>query len=243
MDIQFDHSEVKDFSLAHIAIYYPAARFVFNRYELDFCCDGHQLLSEACADIDVLPDFVWNEILQMERQGVSEVLHVDTWSFTFLLDFIVQNHHQYASTVIPRIKELLYAVCDKSGEDHMTLVEIVDDFNDLAEMVLDRMQREEQLLFPSLRRVHKHRIESSNPQALQDEMEKSGKDMLEEHREAGDLLRSIRKLTNYYQPPADACPDYKRVYQNLANLDADLTMHMFLENNFLLKKVGIKSLP
>lgn len=57
--------------------------------------------------------------------------------------------------------------------------------------------------------------------------------MLHEHESAAEALRTMRRLTDRYQPPAGACNSWRALYQGLAELDEKLHVHIHLENNIL----------
>jgi regulator of cell morphogenesis and NO signaling len=57
-----------------------------------------------------------------------------------------------------------------------------------------------------------------------------------EHDDAGNELAVIRKLTDGYQLPADACQTFAALYEGLAAMEADLHEHIHLENNILFPK-------
>ena len=60
--------------------------------------------------------------------------------------------------------------------------------------------------------------------------------MMEEHDNEGERFREIAKLTNDYNPPADACNTYKVTYAMLEEFEKDLHLHIHLENNILFPK-------
>ena len=60
--------------------------------------------------------------------------------------------------------------------------------------------------------------------------------MVEEHDAAGEHLREIRKLSNHFAVPSDACSTYKSLYQALEEFEGDLHQHIHLENNILFPK-------
>jgi regulator of cell morphogenesis and NO signaling len=63
--------------------------------------------------------------------------------------------------------------------------------------------------------------------------------MLAEHDRAGELLATLRRITDGYQPPADGCASYRALYAGLAELEADLHLHVHKENNLLFPAVVI----
>lgn len=57
--------------------------------------------------------------------------------------------------------------------------------------------------------------------------------MMKEHDAAGDQVEQIRKLSLDYMSPAGACASYAALYQGLEEFEADLHLHVHLENNVL----------
>jgi regulator of cell morphogenesis and NO signaling len=57
--------------------------------------------------------------------------------------------------------------------------------------------------------------------------------MEHEHDSAGEALREIRSASGDFAPPADACLSFQTLYKALAEFEADLHLHIHLENNIL----------
>ena len=57
--------------------------------------------------------------------------------------------------------------------------------------------------------------------------------MLREHDAVGVLLAQLRRLTDDYTPPADACASYTACFAGLATLEDDTHLHIHKENNVL----------
>jgi len=57
--------------------------------------------------------------------------------------------------------------------------------------------------------------------------------MEREHTGAGDALQEIRRLTYDFNPPSYACSTVRALYEGLRVLEADLHVHIHLENNIL----------
>ena len=96
------------------------------------------------------------------------------------------------------------------------------------------MRKEEQVLFPFIERMEEAVIAGqpvlpapfstvNNPVAM----------MIHEHDIAGNLLRSMRTLSNNYEAPDGACVSYRALYSALAEFERDLHLHIHLENNIL----------
>lgn len=225
-----------DATVAQLAVSHPAALSVFEKYNIDYCCGGHQPLEEACLRKGLDPDQIRQEIYQ---SGPGEyAVRPDKWSSSFLVDFIIQNHHGYVAEAIPEIKQLLDKVCDVHGNDSLELLTIREDFTDLAEELTSHMKKEEFVLFPAIKRLDSQN-HADHP--LSGAIQTPISAMEHEHTVAGDLVKHIRTLTNDYTPPDFACPTFRITYRKLREFDNDLMRHIHLENNILFKRMKIET--
>jgi regulator of cell morphogenesis and NO signaling len=60
--------------------------------------------------------------------------------------------------------------------------------------------------------------------------------MKEEHDNEGVRFRKIAELSHNYTPPKDACSTYSVTFALLKEFEADLHLHIHLENNILFPK-------
>lgn len=223
----------KSQTVAELAVSHPAALSVFTKYKIDYCCGGDRSLEEACLRVGLNPEKIRAEIFSSPAQQSSVPMRAEQWSASLLSDYIVQNHHNYVRRAIPEIEALLEKVCAAHGEDSIELLNIQQDFSDLAEELLSHMEKEEVALFPALKRLETHN-DAGHP--LVDTLKGPISMMEQEHVLAGDLMKSIRILSNNYTVPEFACPTYRVTYQKLKDFDDDLMTHVHLENNILFKK-------
>lgn len=220
-------------SVAALAISHPGALSVFTKYDIDYCCGGNRSFEDACIRVGLNPEKIWGEIINAPARESSIPARAEQWSAALLADYIVENHHSFVRNAIPEIETLLEKVCQVHGEDNLELLNIQQDFSDLAEELLNHMEKEEYALFPALKRLEAHN-NVADPLA---ETVKGPIDMMEhEHALVGDLMKSIRHLSNNYKIPEFACPTYQATYQRLKEFDADLMTHVHLENNILFRK-------
>lgn len=228
--LDFETQRVSDIALQH-----PSAVAIFTKYNIDFCCGGKRSLKDACENAGISVDTVMDELYQTEAAATPGTIRFDTWDIPLLTDFIVQHHHQYVKRSIPQLNELLAKVCSVHGDRHPYLFILKQTFSDLANELIHHMHKEEVLLFPEIKRIfaeHTQPVFNVNtPMAV----------MEDEHEHAGNLVKSIRQLTNTYSPPADACPTFRVTYKRLQEFDQDLMQHIHLENNVLFEKVRTKT--
>ena len=229
-------TEIKDEAIgptvAQMAISHPSALSVFEKYNIDYCCGGHRTLEDACRRKGLDPAAIRKEIFQSASGEYT--LRPDKWSSSLLVDFIIQNHHNFVTEAIPELRFLLDKVCDAHGNDSLELLGIREDFIDLAEELTSHMKKEEFVLFPAIKRLE-GQGDADHP--LSGAIQSPISAMEHEHTIAGDLIKHIRMLSNDYTPPDFACPTYRITFQKLQEFDNDLMRHIHLENNILFERM------
>lgn len=211
---------------------------VFENLGLDFCCGGKKTIGDACREKGIDADFVVGEVSKVEESN-GTAAHFEKWEPDFLADYIINNHHAYVLTTIPTIEHHLQKVVSAHGEKHPELLKIDEAFTTLKSELIDHMAKEEKMLFPYIKKMniaYKNTLEMPVPPF--GSVDNPIKVMEGEHEAAGSLLALISKLSGSYTPPADACSTYKVLYSELKEFEADLHMHVHLENNILFPKAS-----
>ncbi len=220
-------------TVAQLAVSVPGALGVFTKYNIDYCCGGHRTLEEACGRIGLNVEAVMEEITKSGRTA-RQTVRFEDWSSSLLVDYIVENHHEYIRRSIPEIQHFLDKVCKAHGEESVHLLSIRQDFEDLAEELTSHMSKEEYVLFPAIKRLESKEV-GNVPLTMT--IQSPLHAMEDEHEAVGELIKSIRQLSGNYNPPDYACPTYRITYQKLQEFDNDLMMHIHLENNILFERV------
>src|SRR5262249_49565704 len=132
---------------------------------------------------------------------------------------------------LPRLSQLAEKVARVHGENHPEMTELVDVFKPFREQLELHMQKEELILFPGIAGIEA----GGAPRAFGcgGGVEHPIEVMTQEHDDAGEALAKMRRLTNDYTPPADACNTFKVLLHSLANLELDMQQHVHKENNIL----------
>lgn len=223
-------------TVAEVALAFPHSTDILHRYHLDFCCHGKLNFVEACRLNNLDSDKIWQEILNTRADNDS-TLKFDSWDAELLIEYILQHHHQYIRQAIPQINELLAKVCEVHGSEQPVLYEIRDTFVSLADELLDHLPKEEDVLFPAMRKLAQLDSDLIRNTAFIRNLQAPISVMEHEHDSAGTFLKSLRSLTSNYAPPAFACPTYQLTFKLLEEFDRDLIQHIHLENNILFPKV------
>lgn len=237
MTTDYGTTELYALSVADVVLAYPSSRKVMKKYNIDFCCSGHQLLSEACGRAGITPENLLKEMPATASRDFCESNRLTEWNLAFMADYIEENHHKYVKRAIPKLRALLDEICGVHGEDHPVLLEIKDDFEDLSEALLNHLEREEKMVFPAIRRLYRKEINFIEDLQMPHHITMPIDILEEDHNFAGDLIASIRKLSNAYSPPADSCNKFRLLYRYLQEFDDDLMTHIFLENNVLFERM------
>jgi regulator of cell morphogenesis and NO signaling len=210
---------------------------IFEKYNLDFCCNGNRTLKEACTEKGVNSENIINEIEDLNSSEVKEEFRPDDWELDFLISYIINNHHSYVNRMLPVISAHVQKVASKHGENHPETKWIAEIFDSINVEMKNHMMKEERILFPHIIR---HVGLSNN--GMEEHMPYFGTiknpiAMMEaEHQSAGDGMVKIRELTNNYTLPTDACETYKISFKELKEFEEDLHRHVHLENNILFPK-------
>lgn len=211
-------------SLGRLVAENPAYAPVFERHQLDYCCGGHQTLSEACRLRGVEAQAVLRELAGTAPDPVER-----DWtraSLCELTTFIEEHYHEDLRRELPALEARMHKVRRVHGQSHPELVAAESLFEQLLTDLLHHTAKEEAVLFPWIRELEQgreHEAALAGPVSV----------MEEEHVTAGRLLAQLRDVTSGYKPPTEACATYRALYAGLERLEAELHRHIHLENSIL----------
>jgi regulator of cell morphogenesis and NO signaling len=206
---------------------------ILDRYGLDYCCGGARTLAEGCLQRGINLVAVLSELEALDPDSRGRVAEDPA----ALVDYIVLRHHAYVRTSLPIIQEHLTRVVAAHGANHTELTAVAAAFAKVARELTQHMVKEEQVLFPHIRALAEAvRSGGPPPPDMFGTVQNPIRMMEIEHEVVGDALASIRSLTGGYQPPADACPTYRLVLEELVAFERDLDAHVHLEDRVLFPK-------
>ena len=210
---------------------------IFEKYNLDFCCNGKKTLADACTEKGVDSENIINEIKSQSSSETKEEIKPDDWELDFLISYIINNHHSYVNRMLPVILAHTQKVVSVHEERHPETKKIAAIFASINVEMKHHMMKEEKILFPHIIRLVGLSNNGSGEGTPYFGTIKNPIAMMEtEHQSAGDGMSEIRNLTNNYTPPTDACETYKISFKELKEFEEDLHMHVHLENNILFPK-------
>jgi len=209
---------------------------VFEKYSLDFCCNGKRTLEEACKAKGLSVSEVATELeIQMQPRTLNQ-LPFEEMSAEQMISYILIHHHFYVKLSMPQIIFHVEKVANKHGERFPYMVEVLELFKEIQEEKTSHMQKEEVILFPRIKLLESLFNEGNLNEATRTAIEGPIGVMMAEHDHAGNILYKIRELTNNYEAPDGACTTFKVSLMELKEFEEDLHRHVHLENNHLFIK-------
>ena len=150
---------------------YPQTRSVFEKHGIDYCCGGGRCLAEAAQEHGLkLPALV--DALDKALQAAAdkaEAADKDWYAASLgeLVDHIVQAHHGYMKTALPRLRSLAPMVLKAHGAQHGDVLrQVLELFATLDAELSSHLMKEEQVLFPYIVALERHVREGTpKPQA------------------------------------------------------------------------------
>ncbi|MCC6624448.1 MAG: iron-sulfur cluster repair di-iron protein [Deltaproteobacteria bacterium] len=189
---------------------------MFARHKIDFCCRGGRPLAEAAEQARVAVPQIVEEIALLVRE--PDAIDWTTQPTAALIEHILVTHHRPLDEELPRLAGLAQKVARVHGGPMNEAV--LGLYQALVDDLLPHMQKEERILFPMMLAGHPH---ASAPIRV----------MLAEHDDVGRILHDLRAVTDDYALPPEACGSWRALWSGLAALEADLHVHIHLENNLL----------
>jgi regulator of cell morphogenesis and NO signaling len=143
-----------------------------------------------------------------------------------LIALLEDRYHAVHRRELPELTRLARRV-EAVHRDHPAAPHgLADRLERMVGELEDHMQKEEQILFPLMRRGGHPMI--SQPIFV----------MTAEHDEHGANLRELERLTAGFETPEDACPTWRALYAGAQKFAEDLTDHIHIENNVLFPRFG-----
>ncbi|MGE5487514.1 MAG: iron-sulfur cluster repair di-iron protein [bacterium] len=219
----------RETTVRDIAIAVPASVRVFEKYQIDFCCNGRRPLRAACLDAGVSPADLLAEISDASACEAAPATDWSTAPVSELAAHVVERHHAYLERELPQIEARLNKVVANHSATRPWLAELRTVFFELCDELRAHLRKEEEVLFPYLKA-----LEAGEPASLCfASVAVPVRVMLSEHSRAGAMLAQMRRLSDGYAAPEDGCPGFRALMHDLAALERDLHQHIHLENNIL----------
>lgn len=210
---------------------------VLEKYNLDFCCKGKRTLAQACAENGIKISNITDELEFLNDGTGKQQMPFTEMDAEQLISHIVTHHHFYIKQTAPTIAAHLQKVATKHGDRFPFMRQVNDLFGILTTELSLHMEEEEKTLFPRIREVDNLVKSGKSAQFVSANIDTFINLMEADHNEAGNIMYEIRRLTNNYTPPQDACTTFRITLAELKEFEQDLHKHVHLENNILFPRI------
>jgi regulator of cell morphogenesis and NO signaling len=168
------------------------------------------------------------------QPGVDEpTIRLENGTLRDLIQHIQHRYHFPLRSQLPRLAQMLATLINRGGDRVLgTLLPLQAIFDPLQRGLLDRMAREDRLLFPAIEAAEAFANDVDGPEPWR--WIEQPIDVIEaEHASRASALVEMRELTRGFALPEDACPTLRNLYFVLAEFERGMYVHMHLENNVL----------
>ena len=209
---------------------------VFRKFEIEYCCGGRWPLETVC----MMKGLEVNDLIRQLEDAtrtvqIPNIIAFQGWNLDFLIDYIINVHHNYLRKALPETEKLLQEFSEKHASKFVYLPELISHYDKLSKKIMASMEREEEIIFPYIRQItHAWADKESYAALLVRTLRKPLEEMMHKENETiPDTIRSVRELTMSYTPPEKACVSHHVVFSKLKEIDEDLMQHIYLEKSVL----------
>lgn len=203
---------------------------------IDFSCGGNKTLKEAATDAGITEEELTTALATADKTPLSPSQDYNTWPLSFLPDYITNTHHHYIRNNLEVIGGLTEKVAQRHGASYPELKRLAQSVPSFLQNLLAHISKQETGVFPAIRDAAQQNNAVSVQHSEHDVINRSVTVLQKEHFIMAEDLAYIRKLTNGYQLPENACNSYTYLYQKLEEMETDLKQYMHIENNILFPK-------
>ena len=158
---------------------------------------------------------------QSEQQAQADAQDWSGATTDILIDHILERYHARHREQLPELIALAMRVEQVHADHQDCPTGLADHLAMMQQELLNHMMKEEEILFPMLRRAPIAHLMA--PISM----------MRIEHEQHGQALEHLDHLTNSLSLAQDACSTWRTLYSGLGQLRDDLLQHIHLENTIL----------
>lgn len=205
----------------------------FNGQKIDYCCNGNKTIEEVAKEKSIDPDDLLKVIIDHidlskdEKEVDANLDDFRVLDIEEMIDSIIKDHHQKERDLLfeidPLLNKIMLVHYDHHGQDLLRLHSL---FADLKKELEEHFVKEEKITFPLM-------IANPNPS---EEMIKMIEELETDHEKAGNIIKEMINLTDWFKVPEDGCNTYKYTFDKLTELIKDVFTHIFKENSILFVK-------
>lgn len=213
----------------------PGRAEVLDRFGIDYCCGGKLPLRWFCEKRGLDPAAVMAALADWEQTPSPAPL--DDWLSAPLAELIghLVGVHQQTRAALTRLDAMIVAVSAAHAARFPELGALARSFPAFRQDLLAHMDHEEHVIFPLIIKLERGLADQAlGKRFLTQQLGR----MDTEHREAGDALARLGRLTAGFAAPPGACAHHVALLAELSGLVADTHRHVHKENHILFPRAA-----
>lgn len=222
--------------LGEIVSIFPGSSEIFNSYKIDYCCGGHGTLKEALEEKGLDSSKILEELNMEYAKFINSNSEYRDWRKekpSVIIRHIMRTHHDPSKKELKEIDGLMFKILKVHFKHHKEeLLKVHKLFGSLKTELEEHFVKEEEELFPLI-----IEFEETGDEKVREQIQSFIKETESEHDAAGDILKELERITRDFKAPKGACTTFKLTYDKLHNLEKDLFIHIYLENNVLFEMI------
>ena len=205
----------------------------FNKEKIDFCCNGHMTVEEVAKEKNIDANDLAKKLqgaIKSDNSDTEDIMNLDDFKNLDIKEMIyslIIDHHKKERDLLfeidPLLNKILSVHYSRHGQELMRLHSL---FADLKKDLEEHFVKEEEITFPLM-------LENKNPSL---ETIKKVEELESDHEKAGNIIKEMIDLTDWFTAPEDACNTYKYTFELLEKLVKDVFVHIFKENSIMFEK-------
>jgi regulator of cell morphogenesis and NO signaling len=208
---------------------------VFSKYDIDFCSANKMSLIAACE----LKGLNQTALMQELQQFSSAYQNADQWSVDFMIDYLMNVHHNYFKNNIALVQDYI----NKFIEGHSLTSRYFEQLPAITQKLHNRLtdlrNYETTNLFPYVKRLSYayNNNEVYGKLFIKTLRKLSAEDLEHFHAQVEIFMAQVEHLTKNFILPDDASPAQKIMIEKLQEFIDYIKQHFLMEKKILLPAI------
>jgi len=208
---------------------------VFEKYDIDYYCNGNRYLETACMEKGLNYYTVRKELKDIDSVDIYN--NFNSWGVRYLVDFLIDSRIKLSTEFVPRMNELAHKITYTDGTTHPETILILKKVETFSEDV-ERLISHEKVFVPILKTYASGSEEISKADTT---LMKQLKTIIDKITKESNIisreLSGIKHITNNFEAPHSASFVLRNFYAVMTLFEKYLHKHFHIENNILFPKI------
>lgn len=208
----------------------PSRAIVLDGFGINYLEDSDKTLEQVCEEKKLDIEKIKSNLISLGGQVFS--IDFDLVSTPFLIEYLINTHHDYAKAKLPAIRKIITQLA-RYDESYR---ELEKSFKKFSNQMHKHIVLEEELVFPFIISLEKL-YQNFDSEAANELLKKYSTEVLcHNHEHDEDEMHELRVLTNNFLYKKSDILNYRIAMHELLQLQSDMEQHAKIEDRVLFKK-------